>query len=773
MKTLCSLAAALLAALPVAAIEFTAADTEIAVDPKAPKTVLFAANELRDALGKALGAEIPLTRRISPGKKTIVLGTNAWSEAAGLFPARFPRDTFMVKTVGDRVYLAGCDDPAVDVRKRLVKGRLETFERATLFAVYEFLERFARCRFYFPGELGTVIPRAGSVSVPDTDIVSTPDCLVRKYYNHRADGVWFEKGGTEKTGKNLMWLRNRCSTTIVPCCHGTRKFNLPQEFRDSHPEYFALRADGLREDGRRGGGNDAGGHLCYSSKVRDVIAERTIEAMKAGATYVDIMPNDGFQRCRCPECEKVNRPAGDQNFATELVWDYTRYVAEKVAAAGFADRFVTQMAYRPYRAVPALDVPKNVKVMVAEGGPWSIDRPKSLAAQYAEIRAWKAKTGGKVWIWTYPHKFGHSKIKGVPDVAPKAWGKYYRPLKDDIFGTFAESETDCWIYHYLSYHVFGKVMWDMSADVDAIIAEHHRAMFGAAAGEMAEFYDALEDKWLHGITGNVKDTPLGPVVTPPPLKDVWTKVYSPEFIAHFDKVFDRALSKVQAGSIEARRLEFIRRVYLDAIKSGAEEWRSHVREVENLRWSAKSGRPIELVPYGKKSREEMEKEGTFVETFVTAKRTGDDLVVVFDCREPTPEDIASVERPRDSGDLWKDYSVEIFLNPSCDRERYFHLIVNANGSLFDAKAIKAGRGYAKADSSWDSGAKVDVSRREGSVVFTISIPLASLGDVPKAFPAEFCRSRMTISGKGHGLYHWSPWPVKLFDALEEFGTIEP
>ena len=27
-------------------------------------------------------------------------------------------------------------------------------EHATLFGVYEFLERFADCRFYFPGELG-------------------------------------------------------------------------------------------------------------------------------------------------------------------------------------------------------------------------------------------------------------------------------------------------------------------------------------------------------------------------------------------------------------------------------------------------------------------------------------------------------------------------------------------------------------------------------------------------------------------------------------------
>ena len=32
-------------------------------------------------------------------------------------------------------------------------------EQGTMYAVYDFLERFAGCRFYFPGELGTILPR--------------------------------------------------------------------------------------------------------------------------------------------------------------------------------------------------------------------------------------------------------------------------------------------------------------------------------------------------------------------------------------------------------------------------------------------------------------------------------------------------------------------------------------------------------------------------------------------------------------------------------------
>ena len=206
---------------------------------------------------------------------------------------------------------------------------------------------------------------------------------------------------------------------------------------------------------------------------------------------------------------------------SELVWGYTKYVADKLKEKKI-DVIVTQMAYTEYRRIPrGIDIPDNVRVMVAEAGPWSLTNPTALKNEYDEIRAWKAKSGNPIWIWTYPHKYWSLAVPGLPSVAPKAWGEYYKPLKGDILGTFAESETDRWLYHYLNYYVFTRVMWNADTDIGAVLDEHHRLMFGAAAEPMKAFYEALEYKWTHQLAGKMKNTPLGPVTVPPTEPEIW------------------------------------------------------------------------------------------------------------------------------------------------------------------------------------------------------------------------------------------------------------
>ena len=55
------------------------------------------------------------------------------------------------------------------------------FRRGTLFGVYAFLERFAGVRMYFPGELGTCVPRAERIIVPEGRVEESPAFSVRRY----------------------------------------------------------------------------------------------------------------------------------------------------------------------------------------------------------------------------------------------------------------------------------------------------------------------------------------------------------------------------------------------------------------------------------------------------------------------------------------------------------------------------------------------------------------------------------------------------------------
>ncbi len=132
-------------------------------------------------------------------------------------------------------------------------------------------------------------------------------------------------------------------------------------------------------------------------------------------------------------------------------------------------------------------------------------------------------------------------------------------------GAFAESESDRWIYNYLNYYVFSRVCWNPAADVEAILAEHHRLMFGAAAQEMAAFFDTLEACWMK-VVAKPFDTPLGPGVCQAPTEeDLRTKIYSPEVLARLDALLRDAMTKVVAGSLEARRIALFRREYLEPL----------------------------------------------------------------------------------------------------------------------------------------------------------------------------------------------------------------
>ena len=146
MRSVCIIALALCASLQVEAeVSLTAANAEVVAADSAPGAVNFAAKELSDLLGKALGGLVKVVNAPTEGKASIVLGSNDWTRAAGIDTAALERDEFVIKVKGGKVYIAGRD---AEGGESTLKGK---HERATLFGVYEFLYRYADVRMYFPG----------------------------------------------------------------------------------------------------------------------------------------------------------------------------------------------------------------------------------------------------------------------------------------------------------------------------------------------------------------------------------------------------------------------------------------------------------------------------------------------------------------------------------------------------------------------------------------------------------------------------------------------
>ena len=585
--------ALLVASASRADVEVAAGRVVVVIAPSAPSTVRFAAGELTGLLSQVLGADVPLATTPDRAKVNVFLGDSEWTRVTGIDVAKLPRDGFVID-VGKDIAIAGFDDPKADMVRLAASrgGNSQRYARATLFGVYEVLERFAGVRFYFPGELGTILPRTGVLKVPAGRIESRPDWKIR-YYSHMdySYAHWFAGMGKSewRRATNLELFRLRMETEHVPCCHGQEQEHLTERFAATHPEYFHMERGGSRRtrfDPKR---KEANSQLCHTSGVWEEIyrdarsyllgEDASVRQVwnrngkwswgwnAAYGRYFDIMPNDGMFKCHCAPCQAAYAKAKDPKYwATELIWGNTKKVAERLLSEGVPG-FVTQMAYGSYRGVPDFSLPTNVMVMVAEEGPWATARQAEWDREVAELKAWSAKVKGGVWMWNYPGKYDCAGTT-IPDVScstPHAMGKFLKSVAPHVTGAYQESECDRFFFAHLPLYVFSRIAWDNSADPEAIIAEYLRLMFGAGAKAMDEYIRIQEHAWTKKIVGRTVDTAFGPSVTPPTEYELWNKVYSAKVTDRLAALLDEAEAAVPKGSLEARRVALYRAETFDPL----------------------------------------------------------------------------------------------------------------------------------------------------------------------------------------------------------------
>ena len=589
-------------ALRAFAVMLTADNVEVVVSDKAKEKRLatwFAAEEMTNFLSRALGKHIPLVHDSTPGKTSIFLGENKCGNNFGLNTADLPRDAFTILATNGCVFIAGRDGGGFipDRRKPTVN-----IERGTLNGVYEFLERYVGCRFYFPGELGEIVPRCGLILVPEGNLTVKPDYTVR--WSTASLGDWPEEFPKSRIGRDsvLFMLRLRCQSRGIPCCHGQFHSGFCKRFGKSHPEYFRLTEKGVRHIGdlEKDKVPDVWRctSVCNSSgiwdeiyadaksyfrgegpEVRGMVVQRGDNGFKWGAQaryreYYDIMPNDGMHKCFCEKCRTAYAKAADpSNYANELIWGRVAEIGNRLKAEGIKGT-LTMMSYVPYRNVPDIDIPDNVAVMVCTGGPWM--RGSAYEQSMKTMRRWTEKLNGKVWLWHNTGRYGAMVARSVdvPSPTPRTFGKHYKEIAPWVFGAYCSNNSPRFLYSALNYYVFYKVAWDNATDVDALVDEYNRLMFGPAAEPMGRFLDLLEKKWIGEVMGNVEDTPLGEMAVPPSEFRIWSEIYTLGFVKELDGLVSAAERLVVPGSLEARRVAMFRREFLAPMFSHADSYES-------------------------------------------------------------------------------------------------------------------------------------------------------------------------------------------------------
>ncbi|MBN1674373.1 MAG: DUF4838 domain-containing protein [Kiritimatiellae bacterium] len=479
----------------------------IVIRTNATRTVRYAVKELNEHLELSTGTKLPVAKDGEPVTgPTIQVGATELAERFGLAPRYLALDNWVVTRAGQAVIISGGDG---EHEKDAVSNALVPF--GTLYAAYEFLERVVGVRWYWPGDLGRVVPQHRDLTVAKVHWSGAPTFDARFCFYGVHDDA-------DLTTRDVWtWWRRMRRGTQGGSPIGMHAFNdWPGRFGKTHPEWFALQRAGhrLTQAGQMGG------HVCFSNPdvLTQMIADKRKEFEKnPWQRYTSVMPGDGLDLhvCQCPACQAKIRPErGRGGKHSDWVWSFVNLVARDVRRS-HPGRIITCCSYSGYSDVPEGPLEPNVSVTLTIGSSSQhlASSSKARASYLARIEKWAEKTPN-VYVWDYWNNPRFSKgTYGAPTIFPhmiQDWlglergrvkGRVielcqYNSEGINITGTPERRSWPDWMFDSLNAYVAFKLMWNLDQDVDAMLAEFYEAFYGPAGPWVRKFYDAMETAYM-------------------------------------------------------------------------------------------------------------------------------------------------------------------------------------------------------------------------------------------------------------------------------------
>ncbi|MCD6360402.1 MAG: DUF4838 domain-containing protein, partial [Armatimonadetes bacterium] len=537
-----------------------------------------AAAELQAYLQRITGAEVPV----------VVEGEGGEGFPAHVGHTQAAADKGLVErasALGDDGLLMYADDDGLFL---LGGGELGTY-----YAVYAFLEEKLGVRWLNPDPLGEIVPEMPTVTIGRMDETQTPDFKMR----------WIGRGQWAlRSRQNVRLPDDALGLKVYASAHTFRRFVPPDEYFDEHPEWFAL-VGGVRKRYEGVHGNQ----LCTSNPE---VLEKVVEAMRGvldadpNLDIISLFPNDGLGFCECDACraldEKTQYTVEQINSGWQtLGWERHRTLSRRLAifyrdAAAelmktHPDKPVMCGIYSAYLLAPldrSIRMPPNGLGQLCHG--WCHNHAITDPDCYINVAFREALEGWRgvfpnLCLYEYYYKVAaldlpfpiiHSMRKDIP------W------LRDfGLYGIYTQYSTaNVWTIG-LNYYVAAHLLWNADLDVDELVADYYRAMYGAAAEPMAQYWDAYEqaavDADVH-LSAEYADLP---------------KIFTPELIAAQRERLARAVAPADTDEVRER----VRRAgvvlgYVDVCMAYLEQVRRVAGEGAN-RW-VKMNAPVgELQPY--------------------------------------------------------------------------------------------------------------------------------------------------------------------------------
>ncbi|MDX9861942.1 MAG: DUF4838 domain-containing protein [Rhodospirillales bacterium] len=410
-------------------------------------------------------------------------------------------------------------------------------EVGSSYAIYELLHRLG-CRWYMPGELGEVVPVAGSLMVPEMDEKLAPATDARIFWQGGADFLRRNRMGRHD---NTIWL-----------AYGDGSFErfFSKADLEAHPEWRALRADGtphpwaLRPT-----------HPEVAAFVADKILaqlDSVYEPMrKLGLRPgYSLTPGDGqvptedpLERPHDPEPRVWEGAAGRWSVTDRCILMITR-IAEQVRKrypdVAFGDQAYVNKSLPPAR----YPVPSDFRVVIC---PIDFNRfhPMNWPNHVNEdwllklVQGWN-QAGAAIGAYWYGINLAEISAP-CPFIAK--WGADVALLLENGMTEWMPETMNGWDSMMPGYYLSLRMAFHAHEKPDEILADLWTRFYGAAAASMERYWTGIDQAYL--AANEFAGSPYG-----------YLKIFTPEVMAAARADLNAALSHCRTP-IEYRRVKLI------------------------------------------------------------------------------------------------------------------------------------------------------------------------------------------------------------------------
>lgn len=441
----------------------------IIVDSNATPAEQYAAEELRTHMAQITGCEIPCKSGIILESPMIIVGPS--SALAKVEPdldlKTMGKEELIIRTKGPHLILAG--------------GR----PRGTLYAVYEFLERYLGCRWYTKDIV--YIPKRETIQLSAIDYMYNPpfmyreilykDTIDRKFGARlRLNGIYHQ--GDESTGGCV---------TIFPYVHSfVNNLVQPETYFDAHPEYYSL-IKGKRVPDKQ---------LCLTNPdVLKIVTEQIFKWIQEypEITIFEVSQNDGHGPCQCENCQAIVKEEGSE---MGPILRFVNAVADEVVKK-HPDKYIDTLSYAYSETPPKITKPRdNVIIRLCHWYPACSFHgvatcPKNKVYRQ-ELQTWR-KLAKHLFIWDYMVVFGKYLTP-----YPNWWAvgddtRYY--AENDVDGVFWQgdgSSSGGEMSDLRAYSV-AQMLWNPYQDVNVVIDDFLNGVYGPAGQPIREYMEMVRD----------------------------------------------------------------------------------------------------------------------------------------------------------------------------------------------------------------------------------------------------------------------------------------